>query len=70
MLTGNAAEDNRRRTMWRRTFAGSAEPLPPRDRELATLRHRGDVLDDALALERALAWRHTCKRLAAVGIRA
>jgi hypothetical protein len=51
MLTGNAAEDNRRRTMWRRTFAGSAEPLPPRDRELATLRHRGDVLDDALALE-------------------
>jgi hypothetical protein len=67
-LTGDAAEDKRRRTIWRRTFAGSTEPLPPRDRELAALRHRRDVLDDATHLERTLAWRRTSIRLAAVGI--
>jgi hypothetical protein len=58
-LTGDAAEDKRRRTIWRRTFAGSTEPLPPRDRVLAELRHRRNVVDDALALERALQWRRT-----------
>ena len=68
MLTGDAATDNGRRVMWRRTFAGSTEPLPPRERKLAALRHRRDVVDDALALERAFQWRRTRDRLAAVGI--
>jgi hypothetical protein len=67
-LTGNAAVDQHRRTIWRRTFAGSTEPLPPRDAELAKLRHRRDVLEDAIALERSFAWRRTRDRLAAVGI--
>jgi hypothetical protein len=49
-------------------YAGSTEPLPPGDRELAALRHRHDVLDDAAHLERTLAWRRTRERLAAVGI--
>ena len=69
MLTGDAAEDARRRTIWRRAYAGSTEPLQARDHELANLRHRRDVADDAIALERAFAWRHTRERLAAVGIR-
>ena len=67
-LTGDAAEDKRRRTIWRRTFAGSTEPLPARDRELAALRHKRDVVDDAIALERELVWHRTRDRLAAVGI--
>jgi hypothetical protein len=66
-LTGDASEDNRRRIMWRRAFAGSTEPLPTR--ELAALRHRRDVLDDAAHLERSHEWRRTRRRLQAVGIR-
>jgi hypothetical protein len=69
-LTGDDSEDKRRRTIWRRTFAGSAEPLPRRNRELAALRHRRDVLDAAAHLERTLAWRRTRDRLAAIGITA
>lgn len=67
-LTGNSAEDKRRRTMWRRTYGGSTEPLPPRDRDLAELRHRRNVLDDAIALERKFEWERTTRRLQAVGI--
>jgi hypothetical protein len=36
--------------------------------ELRALRHRRDVLDDAIALERGFVWRRTAARLAAVGI--
>jgi hypothetical protein len=68
-LTGDAAEDKRRRIMWRRAYVGSNEPLPARDHELAALRHRRDVLDDAAHIERTLQWRHTVKRLAVLGIR-
>jgi hypothetical protein len=70
MLTGEAAKDNGRRIIWRRTFAGSTEPLPRRERELAALRHHRDVVDDAVALERSFHWRRTVRRLQAVGITA
>ena len=69
LLTGNHTEDRRRRKQWRRMYAGSLEPLSPRHRELAALRHRRNVVDDAIALERSLQWRRTRDRLAAVGIR-
>jgi hypothetical protein len=69
-LTGNDDDDRQRRRQWRRMYAAAPEPLTPRERELRELRHRPDVLDDAIALERDFAWRRTRDRLAAVGVTA
>jgi hypothetical protein len=67
LLGGSATVDTERRRAWRHLYAGG--PPTPRQRHLTELRHHRDVVDDAIALERALAWRRTRDRLAAVGIR-
>jgi hypothetical protein len=67
LLTGDAAEDRRRRQRWRHLYAGG--PPTPRQRELAELRHRANLLTRAEHLERGFQWQRTARRLRAVGIR-
>jgi hypothetical protein len=63
LLTGNVAVDRERRRVWHRIYAGP----PLRERELAALRHRRNVVERAIGLEESFAWRRTATRLKAVG---
>jgi hypothetical protein len=46
----------------------ASEPPTPREREISALRHRRNVVDDAIALERSFAWRRTRERLRRVAV--
>jgi hypothetical protein len=69
-LTGDRREDARRREAWRRQHGNDRPdvPLSPRALELAALRRRLALLDEAAALELELAWPKTVERLRRVGV--